>query len=43
MTDQQLNCETNQDKDAMPEESIQQRIGDQGPENPVQPQWQNNA
>lgn len=38
MTDQQLNCETNQDKDAMPEESIQQRIGDQGPENPVQPQ-----
>jgi len=37
MTDQQLNCETNQDKDAMPEESIQQRIGDQGPENPVQP------
>lgn len=37
MTDQQLNCETNQDKDAMPEESIQQQIGDQGPENPVQP------
>ena len=37
MTDQQLNCETNQDKDGMPEESIQQRIGDQGPENPVQP------
>ena len=37
MTDQQLNCETNQDKDATPEESIQQRIGDQGPENPVQP------
>ena len=37
MTDQQLNCETNQDKDAMPEESIQQRIGDQGPENPAQP------
>lgn len=37
MTDQQLNCETNQDKDAMPEESIQQRMGDQGPENPAQP------
>ena len=35
MTDQQLNCETNQD--GMPEESIQQRMGDQGPENPVQP------
>ena len=29
MTDQQLNCETNQDKDGMPEESIQQRMGDQ--------------
>ena len=37
MTDQQLNCETNQDKDAMPEESIQQRMGAQGLENPVQP------
>ena len=37
MTDQQLNCETNQDKDAMPEESIQQRMGDQGPENTAQP------
>ena len=37
MTDQKLNCETNQDKDGMPEESIQQRMGDQGPENPVQP------
>ena len=37
MTDQQLNCETNQDKDAMPEESIQQRMGEQGPENPAQP------
>ena len=37
MTDQQLNCETNQDKDGMPEESIQQRMGDQGPENPAQP------
>ena len=37
MTDQQLNCETNQDKNGMPEESIQQRMGDQGPENPVQP------
>ena len=37
MTDQQLNCETNQDKDAMPEESIQQRMGDQGPENLAQP------
>ncbi|MBZ2155036.1 hypothetical protein K1J10_10525 [Streptococcus australis] len=37
MTDQQLNCETNQDKDGMPEESIQQRMGDQGLENPVQP------
>ena len=36
MTDQQLNCETNQDKDAMPEESIQQRMGE-GPENPAQP------
>ena len=37
MTDQQLNCETNQDKDGMPEESIQQRMGDQGSENPAQP------
>ena len=37
MTDQQLNCETNQDKDAMPEESIQQRMGAQGLENPAQP------
>ena len=37
MTDQQLNCETNQDKDAIPEESNQQRMGDQGPENPAQP------
>ena len=37
MTDQQLNCETNQEKDGMPEESIQQRMGAQGPENPVQP------
>lgn len=37
MTDQQLNCETNQDKDGMPEESIQQRMGDQGLENPAQP------
>ena len=37
MTDQQLNCETNQDKDGMPEESIQPRMGAQGPENPPQP------
>ena len=37
MTDQQLNCETNQDKNGMPEESIQQRMGDQNPENPAQP------
>ena len=37
MTDQQLNCETNQDKNGMPEESIQQRMGDQGPETPAQP------
>ena len=37
MTDQQLNCETNQDKNGMPEESIQQRMGAQGPENPAQP------
>lgn len=37
MTDQQLNCETNQDKDGMPEESIQQRMAGQGPENPAQP------
>ena len=37
MTDQQLNCETNQEKDGMPEESIQQRMGAQGPENPAQP------
>ena len=36
MTDQQLNCETNQDKDGMPEESIQPRMGAQGPENPAQ-------
>lgn len=37
MTDQQLNCETNQDKDGMPEESIQQRMGAQVPENAAQP------
>ena len=37
MTDQQLNRETNQDKDGMPEESIQPRMGAQGPENPAQP------
>ena len=37
MTDQQLNCETNQDKDGMTEESIQQRMGAQVPENPAQP------
>ena len=37
MTDQQLNCETNQEKDGMPEESIQQRMGAQGPEDPAQP------
>ena len=37
MTDQQLNCETNQDNDGMPDESIQPRMGAQGPENPAQP------
>jgi len=36
MTDQQLNSETNQEKDGMPEESIQPQIADQGPANPVQ-------
>ncbi|VED67409.1 MULTISPECIES: hypothetical protein [Streptococcus] len=37
MTDQQLNSETNQEKDGMPEEFIQPQIADQGPANPVQP------
>lgn len=36
MTDQQLNSETNQEKDGMPEEFIQPQIADQGPANPVQ-------
>ena len=37
MTDQHLNSETNQEKDGMPEESIQPPIAEQGPENAVQP------
>ena len=37
MTDQQLNCETNQEKDGMPEESIQPQMAEQAPENSVQP------
>ena len=37
MTDQQLNCETNQDKDGMPEEYVQPPMMGQGPENPAQP------
>ena len=37
MTDQHLNSETNQEKDGMPEESIQQRMENQGLEDPVQP------
>ena len=37
MTDQQLNCETNQDKDGMPEEYVQPPMMGQGRENSVQP------
>lgn len=37
MTDQQLNCETNQDKNGMPEKYVQPPMMEQGPENPVQP------
>lgn len=37
MTDQQLNCETNQDKDGMPEKNVQPPMMGQGPENSVQP------
>lgn len=37
MTDQHLNSETNQEKDGMPEESIQPPIAEQGLENPAQP------
>ena len=37
MTDQHLNSETNQEKDGMPEESIQPPMMEQGLENAVQP------
>lgn len=37
MTDQQLNCETNQDKNGMPEKNVQPPMMGQGPENSVQP------
>ena len=37
MTDQQLNCETNQDKNGMPEKYVQPPMMGQGPENPAQP------
>lgn len=37
MTDQQLNCETNQDKDGMPEKYVQPPMMGQGRENSVQP------
>ena len=37
MTDQQLNCETNQDKDGMPEKNVQPPMMGEGPENPAQP------
>lgn len=37
MTDQQLYCETNQDKNGMPEKNVQPPMMGQGPENSVQP------
>ena len=37
MTDQQLNCETNQDKNGMPEKYVQPPMMGEGPENPAQP------
>lgn len=37
MTDQQLNCETNQDKNGMPEKYVQPPMMGQGRENSVQP------
>ena len=37
MTDQQLNSETNQDKNGMPEKNVQPPMMGQGPENSVQP------
>lgn len=37
MTDQQLNCETNQDKSGMPEKYVQPPMMGQGRENSVQP------
>ena len=37
MTDQHLNSETNQEKDGMPEESIQPPIAEQGQENATHP------
>ena len=37
MTDQQLNCETNQDKNGMPEKYVQPPMMGEGPENTAQP------
>ena len=37
MTDQQLYCETNQDKNGMPEKNVLPPMMGQGPENSVQP------
>ena len=37
MTDQQLNCETNQNKNGMPEKNVQPPMMGEGPENSVQP------
>ena len=37
MTDQQLNCETNQNKNGMPEKYVQPPMMGEGPENPAQP------
>ena len=37
MTDQQLNCETNQNKNGMPEKNVQPQMMGEGPENPAQP------
>ena len=37
MTDQQLNCETNQNKNGMPEKNVQPPMMGEGPENPAQP------
>ena len=37
MTDQQLNCETNQNKNGMHEKNVQPPMMGEGPENPAQP------